>query len=1294
MQTIFELKEQAVTDTPLLLFDCLFPDGMTERWSTHRVSVSDAEYSARVLRHNAFEMQATSDQGIDSVPRISLILANADSHCSQIERATGWKGAKLTVSLVFYDLRNREALTDRQVVFQGICNPPDEILEATFRITATNRMNLQRLLLPQVRIQRRCPWEFPNGEPERLEAIDGGENGKYSRYFRCGYSAGLSGGDGALDGATAFLGCDYTRSDCEMRGMFHNFGGIEFVPPVISVRTAGDKSYHSSAVALNEARYNDFVPMVYGTAWYQPPIVFARNDGNLTRMEVLLGMGEIQGVLKVLVNDIEIPAGVSGTNMTGTGWYNIPTCGTRRGTFNADFQDGGGQPAGDAYGSMAYLSLVVPNRISNGQSLPKIAVLLNGLKLPVYGSDGQLAGEQFSANPAWVILDLLRRSGWKLTELDIASFASVAAYCGEGIQALDLYGNDIQLARFECNLVLQKRRSTGDVIRGVRNASRLLLSYGANGRLQLRVENSIALEMPEKAAWSNSQEELNGGWPSYEFGDGSNGISGILRKSSGEPSFRLFSRSMADTPNRFSVEFQDALNEYQQDSFSVVDADDVGCSGQEVSQALAAIGLPNFDQAARILKLNLDRSVRGNLYVEFETSVKAFGIRPGDLITVTYLKEGLSRQPFRVLKIAPGANHRITGITAQVHDDSWYTDSNGQMTSGSGGRRQANSSVGLPRPLCGDVLDEHGNVQFSVAEVVTTTSDGSLRTDLTVGFVPPASTAGSGPGIPLLNLAPTIAGGGTLNGGQILYYAVAAVNASGSESPLSFIVRASILSGQSSVRLDGLSFSKETSSFNVYRGATPAQLWRIASDQPVATEFIDDGRDKELAVPPDMNFDHANFYWRMELQGEMQATTHGASSIGSDGLHMTDNRYRGMIARITRGKGAGQERHVSANSEAELTVSPAWTVVPDSSSHFVVCEGGWQFGGLAKGSPIQFEVSGRGGETMHICGRSANVNDLECAQELSTVTRWQMDGSSTGDVDVPPLPSFGLTAGQRGGSVELSGVSFADLTNTSTVSSATLTLHYWNELNGTPDLRLSGAVDEAGTSLELNHTGGAAPGDLLQVDAEVMRVDGVENGGPRYTVTRGLHSSTPALHEAGVAIYPLRSKTVISAFPPNFFGSPYSGSWSQAITLPDVRAGSAELFVTNRIGDSPIRSACFTSALDRGIRTLSGGQYSIQADGYLAVDERVAPALIVEASHSVRDIFAVLGSAADAEVRIRVDVDGAQYCVLSIPAGMTVSAAADGAEAGPLAAGAKLTVAVLSVGRVFPGTNLTVLVRL
>src|SRR5450631_1247691 len=112
MQTIFELKEQSVTDTPLLVFDCVLPDGRVERWSTHRVAADGSVYEARVLQHNIFELQTSSDQGVDGIPRISILLANADSHFSEIERSGGWKGARLKVGFLFYDLRNNVPLTD------------------------------------------------------------------------------------------------------------------------------------------------------------------------------------------------------------------------------------------------------------------------------------------------------------------------------------------------------------------------------------------------------------------------------------------------------------------------------------------------------------------------------------------------------------------------------------------------------------------------------------------------------------------------------------------------------------------------------------------------------------------------------------------------------------------------------------------------------------------------------------------------------------------------------------------------------------------------------------------------------------------------------------------------------------------------------------------------------------------------------------------------------------------------------------------------------------------------------
>ena len=148
--------------------------------------------------------------------------------------------------------------------------------------------------------------------------------------------------------------------------------------------------------------------------------------------------------------------------MTGSGWYSVPTLGGRDGVVDPDF------PEGDPYGSMAYLAVAVPNRLNDGTSLPRVKVLAQGLKLPTAD------GERFTNNPAWVLLDILRRTGWQASEIDMASFAAAAAICDEPITAVDLYGNPIELPRFGCNLALQNRRSAGDIVRGVRNAGRLL----------------------------------------------------------------------------------------------------------------------------------------------------------------------------------------------------------------------------------------------------------------------------------------------------------------------------------------------------------------------------------------------------------------------------------------------------------------------------------------------------------------------------------------------------------------------------------------------------------------------------------------------------------------------------------------------------------------------------------------------------------------------------------------------------------------------------------------------------
>ena len=73
-------------------------------------------------------------------------------------------------------------------------------------------------------------------------------------------------------------------------------------------------------------------------------------------------------------------------------------------------------------------------------------------------------------------------------------------------------------------------------------------------------------------------------------GTAATAFSGILRKASGASSVVVTSRSIADTPNCMSVEFQDALNGYQQDSYEMVDPDDIALTGQRLRRRLMALG--------------------------------------------------------------------------------------------------------------------------------------------------------------------------------------------------------------------------------------------------------------------------------------------------------------------------------------------------------------------------------------------------------------------------------------------------------------------------------------------------------------------------------------------------------------------------------------------------------------------------------------------------------------------------------------------------------------------------------
>jgi len=1289
----FTAKEILNADTPVFLFNCTMADTSVQMWSSQTITISGHQYQGRVLKHNLFEAQVASDTQIGGSPKLSFELANADSYFSEVEQEIGFKGALLVVSSVFVDTTTGLPTTDAVVVFRGLVNPPDLITESTFRLSAMNRMSMQRTQLPEVSVQRLCPWRFPNTAEQRAEGADSSPQNKYSFFYRCGYSPDQPGGVGNMNAGVPYTSCALTRADCVSHGMFKSdssgnttgrYGGLEYVPATVLVRGAGQKSLQLSNVQDNQAAYNDPVPLVYGTQWHMPDVVFSRNDGNLTRMEVLLCMGQIKGVLTVLVNDIVIPQGVSGQNMTSTGWWNLISSGTRNGTQDPNFGDGGSGPIGDPYGSMAYLSIVVPNQINDGSSIPVVQVLIQGMLLLTFDTTGASLGEVFSSNPAWVLLDILRRSAYTLEEINCTSFATAAAYCEAGISVDDPIAGEVTVSRFECNFALKYQRSAGEIIRSLRNASRIYLVLNTAGLLEARIENTFALQQPTLPPNSNATEMFGGGWPAYEFDETS-----IARNNDGSVNFKISSKGAQDTPNQLTVEFQDEFNQYQQDSFSLTDGNDSDLCGQIISANLDALGISNFSQASRTLLLALNRSIEGNLFVEFETSVKALGLLPGDLITVTYLKENFERTAFRVQKITPGPSFRTAIISAQLHNDTWYSDT---VSSIIGGRGWAGQNSGVPSPVGGTVLDANGNLQLGITEAEITASDGSTDVELTVSFTEPSGDIGSLTA-PLVSLVAGVSSaGGTLEGGSTFFYALSTLDSGGGESPLSFIVQASTGAGSnmSSILLSGIALPAGGTAFNVYRGVTPQQLYRIATSQSPAATFTDTGLALQPILPPDPNFDHVDLYWRWALVPEASATVHTSTTVGNGSLNLAVNLYQSAIVRISRGTGAGQEQQITGNTATVISVAQPWTVEPDATSYFVIAENSWRTGNSGKSSPLTIDVPERIGASVQISARAANAAGDEASYELSPLTTWLIgeSGLLAADFAVPPAPTFALTAGQ--GTVELSGIAFTSLQNTTSIVAGTYTFHYYDEINGAP-IGLTAAVSMADLSIQF--AAPPAPGVLVQIDQEIILIGATASGAT--AVTRAIHGTTAADHLITAPVYPLSDDIVIVPFIKDFFGSPASGEWNYVVDLPDVRIASVELYMTNSLGAGAIAVSQFTGTNDSGLRTLAGGQYSFQITGYLAIQTGAAPNIIVDSPRSVGDIYAVLRTpSAGAGVTLELNVNGQPYATIQFDPGATTSYVVAGFGLPAFTAGDQLSLDVTGVGTSNPGSDLTVIIRL
>ncbi len=844
--TINNVKDLLQAPQPLWLAEITFGDGTTAYFSTYPLNVGESgdsgmsgltnPYLARIIDCSVTP-SGQSDSGVDIPPAARLELADATKllyTTYEVASGKGFRGAILTLRLMFYEADTILFSTDDRVTFIGRIDKP-RFTNSTISLTASSLIAMTKTLFPIWTNQTRCQATFPRTSAERQAGADHRD----SEWFECGYSPDATGGNARGNyesGSTPFTTCDYTFESCIARlGNSHTppyssgnypaiqkdssarqtgrFTGTRWVPPE-SWRgrsyVDGDKHAYGSNAAVN-SRFTERIPMGWGTTWIDCLVQQVLGDPNSTRGEAVVGLGELEDILIVTCNETRLdPSTIGLTSGTPNAGlkdkllrYDIVNPGTRDGIPNTDaiFDQ-----QSDPNGSKAVIEWVVPKQLASSGSAPSVRALVRWNKIHVPDSndpnDAPTWPRQYSESPVWQLLDVLTWGPWRYAQINIQSFLDADALCSPSVTYTDLSGNSTTHSRFSSSFSLKQPKSAKEVVSALlRNFDGFLYLSPVTGLLELGVRSTLAVQQSAPIAGSNyntaiSSKNLAGGaingYVAYDFKD----------INIGRGSFSILDQPVSQSANRLSTQMIDQDRTYVEGTFSKIDTQDVTRVGQEVVGQLEILGLQNYDQANRIISRNLALNLRGNPNndtrgterIKFTASFMALHLHIGQIIRLSKINYGISNRLYRVDQVQPSKDYRTIELTCSYHNDDWYLDSYGQApdqiySDNERDRKDRPAFSWLPAyaaPITNDSVFAATDFGFDLKITYEAKADGSataiaeITGQLTINN--PASMKA-----PLVNPfgTTTTGGGGSLPDGRTYYLAVCAINSDGKLGPLS-----------------------------------------------------------------------------------------------------------------------------------------------------------------------------------------------------------------------------------------------------------------------------------------------------------------------------------------------------------------------------------------------------------------------------------------------------------------------------------------------------------------------------
>jgi hypothetical protein len=886
--SIYSAKDLALSHKPLLLCAFTFQDGSILRVSSDPLNAGQGgfpygghDWLARVTNQEIATLQAMSESGIDHPATVRIDMADPDKYLflSWDQAAgKGFKGAELAMSLVLWDYGTSNFSTDSKIIFLGVCDQPQGT-HSSLQVAASSKLDFGKVFAPPVRFQKRCPWIFPSNATERAAA----HFDPSSEWWECGYSPENG------EGVPGFTDCGYTTADCKARGMYDHgrFGGITFQ----ANSTFKERSFTENGKEVtgtnsnNEAKYNDFVPFVYGKGWLQPPVMNVIGGGDSTRFESVLCLGEVDNIDNVVVNDVMLQ---QATAMDHSPYqvqdpllsWNLINRGDRDGAPNqlADY-DGKGDP----YGSMCAIVGVVHKRIAGSDSVPNVKVLLSGPKIRTFTGDGDigtLQGAPYNQNPVWQLIDLMTWGPVRYTDINLTRAAAIAAKCDATLTYTDAYGGSVTRPRFASSVVIRDRESIAGILRGIRTANGLIV-YQQDGKIQIEAEETLNEQQSSPVAGSNDTDayasvnrdgDAYPGYVAYHFDESS-----MLLDDSNNSTFALQPQAIAESPNVVTCVFQDADNGYFPDSLTMRDTRDIGRAKREVDTQLVLRGIQTYDQAKRILgrtfarfnRGNLANDTRGTLTFTWQTTVKAAHLHVGQIISVSNDQWGFNKQLFRLQRITPQTNFDTVSIVASLHKDAWYRDDYGQLPDGDNFNPRRDQ---LPRPpfawqpdmahpMAGDPMYSPTDATFDISQEYEPLADlGNLARVKSTGKIPQNNVGTVPP--PFVRQAQGSMTGGFLPAGIVYWAVVCATDPDGilsapSGPPIKAVLPNGAVNG--SFTIPNISWPADATGYVLFASDDPNRMTLQAQGTGTPDSLTVTALNKRLLGVPDIEFDRFRF---------------------------------------------------------------------------------------------------------------------------------------------------------------------------------------------------------------------------------------------------------------------------------------------------------------------------------------------------------------------------------------------------------------------------------------------------